>query len=172
MKFSINKGIKENSYFFILYTSLLYFLGLNISIFEKYWEEKEYWEDLQTHWTKETYWSLEEFERYVVITPNDFIIVYESWEGLLNLLFVGVVFIFYIIIPLISVLVTKKISLKSVLFIDACVLIFSFFAFITIFLDILKTGIIPLYIFIPIMILILLVFRIYQYKKKSIFHST
>lgn len=158
--------LKNNFYFFMLWFILLHISGININIFRNYWTEKRNWGDSEKYWVYEVGYNYQEHQKYDSIRfYNLSTEIYEGWVGLFHLVMLGVLLIFYIISPLL----VKKISFKNLLIID--VFVFIFFTFIMLKLILYKPmiGVIPIYVFNPTMILILIYFRIYQYKKKLIF---
>ncbi|AFL98182.1 hypothetical protein Q787_09960 [Ornithobacterium rhinotracheale H06-030791] len=171
MKLSINKAIKNNFKFFLLAYTLLYFCLINLKIFEDYWDEKIFWEHRAGNWTAYSGFSTSDFFKYSILTINDFTPFYLAGTriGIFYIMILVLLFVFYIINPIIFCFFAKKNKniylLNDLIFLIlyTCVLIF----FLSIFFP-LSVGLIPLYIFFPINFIVLTTFRIYQYKKNLI----
>ena len=105
----------------------------------------------------------------MIDTYDIFLLCYESWDGILLFALYFALFIFYVIAPIIQLLITKKISFIFLLIIDILVLFLYSYILLKSFSDNPMIGVIPIGILIPMAFFILLFFRIYQYKKKLIF---
>lgn len=177
MKLYINKVIKHNFFFSLIFFLLLHLLYMNISIFEHYWEEKLYWQQLRTgvteYWLQQKSFSFSDYMEYGPTNIKDIFLPYIYIEDNRSALFelLSVLFTCYIALPLITILF-KKINQKKV-FIVIDSIILSIFLLYTFIILIYRPmiGVIPMYILVPIVLLFLLFFRIRQYKKKLIFRD-
>lgn len=168
MKFNINNNLKHNLIFLAVFILLLHILATDIVIFRVYWEEKLFFSE--GYWTKQIYFNFEDYDKYITIDTYDiFLLCYESWDGILLFALYFTLFIFYVIAPIIQLLITKKISFIFLLIIDILVLFLYSYILLKSFSDNPMIGVIPIGILIPMVFFILLFFRIYQYKKKLIF---
>ena len=154
MKLYINKVIKHNFFFSLIFFLSLHLLYMNISIFEHYWEEKLYWQQLRTgvteYWLQQKSFSFSDYMEYGPTNIKDIFLPYIYRDDRLSALFelLSVLFTCYIALPLIT--------------------IFLLYTFIILIYRPM-IGVIPMYILVPIVLLFLLFFRIRQYKKKLIF---
>lgn len=177
MKLYINKVIKHNFFFSLVFFLSLHLLYINVSVFEYYWDEKLFWQDLRTgvggHWIEQKSFSFSDYMEYGPTNIKDIILPYIYIEDKLSSLFnlLSVLFTCYIALPVITILF-KKINQKIVfIVIDSIILsIFLLYTFIILIYHPM-IGVIPLCILIPIVLLFLLFFRIRQYKKKLIFRD-
>ena len=170
--FNINNNLKHNLIFLAIFILLLHILATDIAIFRTYWEERLFFSD--GHWTNQRYFNFEDYDKYMTIDTYDiFLLCYESWDGLLLFGLYIVLFIFYGITPIIQLLINRRISFTFLLVIDILVLFLYGYILMELLLNSFSDnpmiGIIPISIFIPIVFFILLLFRIYQYKKRLIF---
>ena len=177
MKLYINKVIKHNFFFSLIFFLLLHLLYMNISIFEHYWEEKLYWQDLRTgvggHWMDQTSFNFSDYMEYGPKNIKDIVLPYIYREDNLFLLFLllSVLFTCYIALPVITILFKKTNQKKVFIVIDSIILsIFLLYTFVILIYRPM-IGVIPMYILVPIVLLFLLFFRIRQYKKKLIFRD-
>ena len=177
MKLYINKVIKHNFFFSLIFFLLLHLLYMNIGIFEYYWEEKLYWQKLRTgvieYWLQQKSFSFSDYMEYGPTNIKDIFLPYIYIDDRLSALFelLSVLFTCYIALPVITILF-KKINQKIV-FIVIDSIILSIFLLYTFVMLIYRPmiGVIPMCVLIPIVLLFLLFFRIHQYKKKLIFRD-
>lgn len=177
MKLYINKVIKHNFFFSLVFFLSLHLLYINVSIFEYYWDEKLFWQDLRTgvggHWIEQKSFSFSDYMEYGPTNIKDIFLPYIYREDNLFLLFLllSVLFTCYIVLPLITILF-KKIKQKIVfIVIDSIILSIYLLCTFPRLLYYPMVGVIPMYILVPIVLLFLLFFRIRQYKKKLIFRD-
>lgn len=154
MKFNINKTIKNNVYFFLIlysYLVLCLFMGNFVAM-------------PGTGGREVTFYNLAESFFYTFFNTITIIKVYTQGDidSLFVILHLGLIipFLFYIVIPLLTLL---KIEFKENYFLWTDIICFMIYTLITM-LGISFFGI--LFLAIPIAIIY---FRIYQYKKKLIF---
>ena len=76
MKLYINKVIKHNFFFSLVFLLSLHLLYMNIGIFEYYWEEKLYWQKLRTgvieYWLQQKSFSFSDYMRGGYFSIIDF----------------------------------------------------------------------------------------------------
>ena len=175
MKLYINKVIKHNFFFSLIFFLLSHLLYMNIGIFEYYWEEKLYWQDLRTgvggHWMDQTSFNFSDYMEYGPKNIKDIVLPYIYREDNLFLLFLllSVLFTCYIALPVIAILFKKTNQKKVFIVIDSIILSIYLLCAFMMLLGSPMIGVIPLCILIPIVFLFLLFFRIRQYKMKLIF---
>ncbi len=177
MKLYINKVIKHNFFFSLIFFLFLHLLYMNIGIFEHYWEEKLYWQDLRTgvggHWMDQTSFNFSDYMEYGPKNIKDIVLPYIYREDNLFLLFLllSVLFTCYIALPVITILFKKTNQKKVFIVIDSIIFSIYLLCAFMMLLGSPMIGVIPLYILVPIVLLFLLFFRIRQYKKKLIFRD-
>lgn len=76
----MNKTLKNNFFFSLVFFLSLHLLYMNISIFEYYWEEKLYWQELRigvgSHWMEQTSFNFSDYEEYGSTNIKDIFLPY------------------------------------------------------------------------------------------------
>ncbi len=173
---NINKTIKNNFRFFFLLFAFTHLFYANVVIFTEYWEEKLYWLKMRTgkHESvmNQTHFSFEDYDEYgtkdwIKLFPyHDF-----SYDigAFLICCFLCFLFVFYILVPCLGFLVKKKKWKIYNLTIDIFLLLLLVCINVKFILERPMIGVIPCYIFIPIIFFISLIFRICQYETNLLF---
>ena len=170
MKLYINKVIKHNFFFSLIFFLSLHLLYMNISIFEHYWEEQLYWPQLRTgvteYWLQQKSFSFSDYMEYGPTNIKDIFLPYIYIEDNRSALFelLSVLFTCYIALPLITILF-KKINQKKV-FIVIDIIILSIFLLYTFIILIYRPmiGVIPMYI-----LVLIVLFLEYANIKRNLF---
>lgn len=175
MMCNTSKVIKYNLHFFLFFIFLLHSFYTNLIVFQIYWEEKLYWQNLRTgkyeYWIDQTSFSFKDYNEYGTKSLGAFLPYFTKMdigEFFLYCLFL-LLFLLYVGIPIFFNFLKMKITFKYCFIVDLLILFISCFIFLKQILYKPMIGVIPIYVFNPTMILILIYFRIYQYKKKLIF---